>query len=53
MMDIITQPDVQTGRGIFRVSAWGKDAVRHADGFQHLIDSGGYALLLGVDEVGL
>ena len=43
-------PDVITGEGVFRISAWGKDAERHASlGFQHLIDSGGYALLAGVD----
>jgi len=43
-------PDVINGEGIFRVSAWGKDAEKHAlAGFQHVIDSGGYALLLGVD----
>ena len=41
--------DVMTGDGIFRVSAWGKDAKKHSAGFQHLIDHGGYALLLGVD----
>jgi aminoglycoside N3'-acetyltransferase len=41
--------DVVTGSGIFRVSAWGRDAARHATGLQHLIDSSGYALLLGVD----
>jgi len=43
------RPDVVTGEGLFRVSAWGKDADVHARGFQHLIDHGGYALLLGVD----
>ena len=43
-------PDVKTGKGQFRVSAWGKDAEKHAaDWFNHLIVSGGYALLLGVD----
>lgn len=42
-------PDVVTGDGLFRVSAWGKDAAIHANGFQYLIDSSGYALLLGVD----
>lgn len=42
-------PDVITGDGLFRVSAWGKDAEIHAKGFQFLIDSSGYALLLGVD----
>ncbi|MFV0363031.1 MAG: AAC(3) family N-acetyltransferase [Suipraeoptans sp.] len=43
------RPDVQTGDGHFRVSAWGKDASEHAKGFRHLIDNDGYALLLGVD----
>lgn len=43
-------PDVITGEGLFRVSAWGKNATKHASmGFQHLIDSDGYALLIGVD----
>jgi len=42
-------PDVVTGRGTFRVSAWGANAEKHSRGFQYLIDSGGYALLLGVD----
>ena len=41
--------DVVTGEGIFRVSAWGKDAKKHSSGFQHLIDSNGHALLMGVD----
>lgn len=43
------RPDVHTGDGIFRVCAWGKDAKRHAEGFQRIIDHGGFALLLGVD----
>lgn len=42
-------PDVVTGEGIFRVSAWGKDADKHSSGFQHLLDINGWALLLGVD----
>ena len=43
-------PDVITGEGHFRVSAWGKDAEKHAaDWFNHLIACDGYALLLGVD----
>ncbi len=42
-------PDVITGQGIFRVSAWGRDAGKHSLGFQHLLDSNGWALLLGVD----
>lgn len=43
------RPDVVTGDGIFRVSAWGKDAAAHSAGLQHLIDHEGYALLMGVD----
>lgn len=43
------RPDVITGEGIFRVSAWGEGAAEHSRGFQHLIDMDGYALLLGVD----
>lgn len=43
------RPDVLTGEGVFRVSAWGRDAAIHARGLRHLIDHGGYALLLGVD----
>ena len=44
------RPDVVTGDGIFRACAWGKDAAIHAaKGFGHLIDHGGYALLMGVD----
>jgi len=43
-------PDVITGDGTFCVSAWGYEAEKHASmGFQHLIDSNGYALLMGVD----
>ncbi|MCL1965184.1 MAG: AAC(3) family N-acetyltransferase [Firmicutes bacterium] len=42
--------DTVTGQGMFRVSAWGKDAGLHAaSGFGRVIDGGGYALLLGVD----
>lgn len=42
-------PGTHTGQGLFRVSAWGRDAVIHSQGFQHLIDMDGWALLLGVD----
>lgn len=42
-------PDVITGEGIFRVSAWGKNADKVSQGFQYLINNGGKALLLGVD----
>lgn len=45
----LRRPDVVTGEGIFRVSAWGKDAAKHAAGFQYLIDHGGHALLMGAD----
>jgi len=42
--------DTVLGKGTFRVSAGGKDANLHAaSGFGRIIDSGGYALLLGVD----
>ena len=43
------RPDVVTGDGLFRTSAWGTNSAIHATGFQHLIDHGGYALLCGVD----
>lgn len=42
-------PDVLTGEGIFRVSAWGRNADKVTQGFQYLLDNGGKALLLGVD----
>ena len=43
-------PGVVTGDGLFRVSAWGREAAQHAAaGFQKVIDEGGCALLLGVD----
>lgn len=43
-------PDVVTGEGMFRVCAWGKDARLHAhSGFGRIIDTDGWALLLGVD----
>ncbi|MCL2486991.1 MAG: AAC(3) family N-acetyltransferase [Oscillospiraceae bacterium] len=42
--------DTVTGKGIYRVTAWGNDAELHAaSGFGRIIDCGGYALLLGVD----
>jgi len=43
-------PGAVRGKGCFQVSAWGKNAKRHASaGFQDIIDHGGYALLLGVN----
>ena len=41
--------DVLTGEGLFRVSAWGKDKKKNSEGFQNLIECGGWALLIGVD----
>jgi len=42
--------NVVTGKGIHRLSAWGKDACLHAEkGLRHIVDCGGYGLLLGVD----
>lgn len=53
-MGIITDtfrqfPGVITGSGVHRVAAWGRDNEKHSKGFSHLINSNGYALLLGVD----
>ena len=42
-------PDVKTGDGVFRVSAWGKHGNEVKNGFQYLLDHGGKGLLLGVD----
>lgn len=41
--------DVKTGEGLFRVSAWGKDKDINSQGFQNVIDSGGFGFMLGVD----
>lgn len=42
--------DVVTGAGVFRASAWGKDAAACArEGFGRLVETGGYGLLVGVD----
>jgi aminoglycoside N3'-acetyltransferase len=46
-------PGVITGVSMKRVSAWGKDAALHSAGFQHLIDCGGYALMIGTDITSL
>ncbi len=40
---------VVTGEGEHRVSAWGKNANKHSKGFGYLLDSHGWALLIGVD----
>lgn len=44
-----TLPDVFTGEGVFRISAWGKHATKADSGLDYLIHNGGKALLLGVD----
>lgn len=42
-------PDVCTGTGEHRVSAWGSDIEENSRGFSHLHSVDGYGLLLGVD----
>lgn len=42
------RPDVVCGSGLHRVAAWGRDAQRHSLGYHHLLEIGGWALLLGV-----
>ncbi len=42
-------PGVITGPGFHRVCVWGRDAELHKDGYQYLLDHGGWTLLLGVD----
>ena len=44
-----TRPGVVCGTGLHRVCAWGHDARLHSQGYQHLLDIDGWALLLGVD----
>ena len=43
------RPDVKTGPGRFRVSAWGAEQEKNCQGFSNLHEHDGYALLLGVD----
>jgi len=43
------RPGVVCGTGLHRVCAWGRDALLHSQGYQRLLDSDGWALLLGVD----
>lgn len=43
------RPDVLTGTGTFRVSAWGRDKKINSQGLQNLIEHNGFCLLLGVD----
>lgn len=43
-------PDTITGKGVFRISGWGKNADEAANGgLNYMIHNGGKALLLGVD----
>ena len=43
------RPDVKTGPGRFRVSAWGAEQEENCQGFSNLHKKDGHALLLGVD----
>jgi aminoglycoside N3'-acetyltransferase len=43
------RPGVLLGRGQHRVCAWGRDAARHSQGLQYLLERDGWALLLGVE----
>ncbi len=44
------QPDVVVSEGVFGTAAWGRNAEKaRTERFQHLIDNGGMALMLGVD----
>jgi len=42
------RPDVRRGDGLHRVCAWGQQANWHSQGYQHLLEADGWALLLGV-----
>ena len=42
-------PDVKTGQGLFRVSAWGAEQDKNSEGYSNLHQKNGYGLLLGVD----
>jgi aminoglycoside 3-N-acetyltransferase len=40
---------VVCGAGVHRTAAWGREAERHTEGFERLVEQGGRVLLLGVD----
>lgn len=42
-------PDVKTGEGMFRMSAWGAEQEENSKGLTNLHKKNGYGLLLGVD----
>lgn len=42
------RPGVVCGTGVYRTCAWGDQAERHCNGYHHLLDLDGWALLLGV-----
>ena len=42
------RPGTVLGTGIHRVCAWGRDADLHSEGYKHLLEANGCALLLGV-----
>lgn len=41
-------PGTVTGQGLHRVCAWGREAGRHSQGYQHLRSIDGWVLLIGV-----
>ena len=43
------RPGTVLGPGFHRVCAWGREAALHSQGYRHLLDIDGWALLLGVD----
>jgi aminoglycoside N3'-acetyltransferase len=43
------RPDVISGPCPSRVCAWGRDAQLHSQGYEHLLDLDGWALLIGVN----
>jgi len=47
--EFLRRPGLVCGSGVLRVCAWGQDAERHRQGYEHLIDSDGWTLLLGVE----
>lgn len=42
------QPGTIIGQGLHRVCAWGHDAEKHSEGYQHLLSLDGRVLLIGV-----
>ena len=47
--EFLRRPGVICGTGLHRVCAWGRNAQLLSEGYQRLLEMGGWALLLGVD----